>query len=605
MAAVKHLGPLDSQRRPSRLVSLPDEILRSILFHLPPPALATILQISKRLNLLAQDPAVWRHHCLTYYEYWDKSHKIQQKFADPVSSTDWKGLFLSRRSIDIKTSLLLNSILESQTGRIGKFEEIISQGYDAKDALIRHTRAGKDVPDVLARRYYSNAVLGYLQRSLAIDVWLDLVNGRCDLLEHALGAFDMFVIRDGEGDLDHISNSLDGVASLFQLEHPEEKELTVRARAMALAGFLRRKNLTGGVTESSYRDLQNNFIGFALRDEHHPSLPLISVAIFCCLAKRIGLDAQPCGFPFHVLAIVQSPPALTLDGRPSADNQASESMYLDPFQSDQEVSVAQLHRQLDDLGVSHSAHSTYLGPSSATEITLRAERNIMHSVATESERNATRDAGIPVFYLESALYSALWASMILDVPARGNGPAALNVQRRQYLPYLRHNFETHFPEDVSRVEQHILPMFQGLPQFSELRDAIDVTRAADRIPKQPKPREEEATRQRVPFRVGQVFRHKRYGYTAVITGWDVKCEADERWVQAMGVDSLSGGRWQSFYHVLVEDKSVRYVAAENIEIISRQDPSSTMLQLAGKHFKRWDSATHAFVSNVRDEYPDD
>lgn len=56
----------------------------------------------------------------------------------------------------------------------------------------------------------------------------------------------------------------------------------------------------------------------------------------------------------------------------------------------------------------------------------------------------------------------------------------------------------------------------------------------------------------------------------------------------------------------VHDKSVRYVAAENIELLGPDTPPSpALMQLAGRHFKRWDPATHSFVSNLRDEYPDD
>lgn len=54
----------------------------------------------------------------------------------------------------------------------------------------------------------------------------------------------------------------------------------------------------------------------------------------------------------------------------------------------------------------------------------------------------------------------------------------------------------------------------------------------------------------VKFEVGQVFRHRRYGYTAVVTGWDGKCDADEEWIERMGVDMLDGGRRQAFYHAL-------------------------------------------------------
>ena len=52
---------------------------------------------------------------------------------------------------------------------------------------------------------------------------------------------------------------------------------------------------------------------------------------------------------------------------------------------------------------------------------------------------------------------------------------------------------------------------------------------------------------------------------------------------------------------------MRYVAQENIEII-HPDISvlpASFVNLAGKYFKRWDRATARFVSNIRDEYPDD
>ena len=57
-------------------------------------------------------------------------------------------------------------------------------------------------------------------------------------------------------------------------------------------------------------------------------------------------------------------------------------------------------------------------------------------------------------------------------------------------------------------------------------------------------------------------------------------------------------------HPRVEDRSVRYVAEENIEIIDRK-PSPKLMALAGQHFKRWDGTAMRFISNIKDEYPDD
>lgn len=57
----------------------------------------------------------------------------------------------------------------------------------------------------------------------------------------------------------------------------------------------------------------------------------------------------------------------------------------------------------------------------------------------------------------------------------------------------------------------------------------------------------------------------------------------------------------------VEDRSMRYVAEENIEIIrpSVSELPAGFVAIAGKHFKRWDETAKKFVSNIRDEYPDD
>ena len=64
---------------------------------------------------------------------------------------------------------------------------------------------------------------------------------------------------------------------------------------------------------------------------------------------------------------------------------------------------------------------------------------------------------------------------------------------------------------------------------------------------------------------------------------------------------------RSLAHIFlrVEDKSVRYVAEENIEVIATADANSTLMAIAGQHFKRWDQQSKTFISNIKDEYPDD
>ena len=54
----------------------------------------------------------------------------------------------------------------------------------------------------------------------------------------------------------------------------------------------------------------------------------------------------------------------------------------------------------------------------------------------------------------------------------------------------------------------------------------------------------------------------------------------------------------------VEDTSIRYVAEENVEIVTPEVPTSLM-GLAGRFFKRWDRESRSFISNIRDEFPED
>lgn len=49
---------------------------------------------------------------------------------------------------------------------------------------------------------------------------------------------------------------------------------------------------------------------------------------------------------------------------------------------------------------------------------------------------------------------------------------------------------------------------------------------------------------------------------------------------------------------------MRYVAEENIETV-QLTASDSLMSLAGRYFKRWDKSTSTFVSNIKDEYPDD
>lgn len=322
--------------------------------------------------------------------------------------------------------------------------------------------------------------------------------------------------------------------------------------------FLRNRNLTGLSTEIAYRDLQNTFIGIALQDQEHPSLPLISVAIFCVLAQRVGIDARCCGIPNHVHAMVFPQDDETLDGRrllPGDPN--SDPMYLDPYRSDVEVPLQSLRRMLSEWGLQPAQHADFLADSSTANVILRTSRNIVatvhdfrahHEDAENTGHPTIRLHANPFADLDNAYYAALWANYIFGNPFRRSE----GTTQSQLIPLILGRFERLYPMDASLIEQHIVPSYNHPTnaQHWELRETLRVVRAADQTPKQVRLRNTRASQEGVKYKVGQVFRHKRYGYTAVITGWDIECGMDSDWMSINQVDSLARGRHQSFYHAL-------------------------------------------------------
>ena len=347
---------------------------------------------------------------------------------------------------------------------------------------------------------------------------------------------------------------LDELAAAIRLETPDLQERSTRQQVMIITGYLRKHNLIGIDELRQSHDLQTKFIGIALHDANHRSSPLISAAIFISVAQRLGINANPCAYPLSVVVIVKPPLGVDLDGRPVSLDRPPEYMYLDPFRTDEEIPVESLVSRLKMFGAPNPSHAFL--PSSTKEMVLRTSRSILTSVqeshryADDGHRMPSQGLRILSFAdLEGAFYGSLWAALVLTSPQDSPNPAIASSRRRTFLPAFVEHFETHYPTDVSLVEEYIIPLFQDAAESAQLRDSVRVMRTVDSMPKEVKRRTTEISRN-VRHRVGQVFRHRRYHYLAVITGWDVECGADEQWMRQMGVHELSRGKHQSFYHVL-------------------------------------------------------
>ncbi|CAI6338883.1 unnamed protein product [Periconia digitata] len=599
-------------------IDLPVEILESIFIHLDATSLISVSLTSRTVNDFTSNvPVVWRSFCKTHFRTWASHHHIAAKFAGPLSDVDWRALFVQRVRTNKETNRLFELVLSSQLSRIQHMNEIANFGSDAWESLYEQSVCSRSMPDVLAREYYAKAIMGMIQRESAIKLWKRLDQGEDISLETALGAYDVFTSISSLVDWESIDRDINRLAGELLENHPTFATASARVKASILAGFLHTKGFRG-VSDASYRALRNSFIGYALHNPPHQSLPLISVAIFCALAKRLGLDARPCGFVFHVYCIVYAPKDYDLNGlyKPTSSSELH-SMYLDPFRSSDEVPSADLQRVLRQMGVPSAEHTTFLSDTTTREMVLRTARNIMNSVQTIRQGNTSIDDGIAWANsspdIDTAFYATIWSMMILSPSTATSGPAntliSTTPRRGQYLPYLLDHMQIHQPWDVSLLERHVVPYFANSNnrEGAQLEKFARTIRTNDRLAKPVKSRvSHDPTDEVVYYQIGQLIKHVRYQYEGVIIGWDTSCEQDEEWIQVMQVDTLSAGRNQAFYHILASDKSLRYVADQNIiPTGATSEPTNAMLKLAGRYFKRWDRSTGCFVSNIRDEYPED
>ncbi|KAK7066702.1 hypothetical protein SK128_022497 [Halocaridina rubra] len=105
------------------------------------------------------------------------------------------------------------------------------------------------------------------------------------------------------------------------------------------------------------------------------------------------------------------------------------------------------------------------------------------------------------------------------------------------------------------------------------------------------------------WRVGQVVKHKRWGYHGVIIGWDQKCKAPETWIQKMH-DGRKEWRTQPNYALLVEvddrEPQITYVPQENIYVIKDLKINHPELH---EYFESFDGAQYIPHKWLRAIYP--
>jgi F-box protein 21 len=139
---------------PATLLSLPNEVIQSILNLLPAQQISSLHLVCQRFAQVASEPAIWRNCCISYFRWWHPGHHLKDRLQDP-SATDWKQLYADRHRTNKEVRLALNAILDNENGRLPQLQKIINSAYDAKDVLLEFFREAKESPKHLAQRLVS------------------------------------------------------------------------------------------------------------------------------------------------------------------------------------------------------------------------------------------------------------------------------------------------------------------------------------------------------------------------------------------------------------------------------------------------------------------
>ncbi|KAK6523971.1 hypothetical protein TWF281_001928 [Arthrobotrys megalospora] len=560
-----------------QLLHLPQEITQHIIEFVPDGDLPALETVSRELHRLTNDPLLWRGRCRRF-KYWEDDWHPYATGPDGhyQALRKWRGVFFRRIKLEREAQRLLEKIVVSPSRRIEYTESIAAYGYDVKDYLIKQLETPESATDWLARRFHASSTLSYIHRQRAIRNWSTLLTTRPISLELAITSFDLFVIDNFALDSEQVQRLLTTICDGILHSQRDFSSWSIQEKAVGIVGHMRSMGFLG-CPQERFHDLVNCFVGVSMRTTKS-TLPITSCSIFCSLAKRLGLEAHPCAYPYHVYALVREA--------------ESSHFYVNPHDGTEVVLQPELENRLQLIGVTVTSETItkYLHPAATKELVLRNARNILRNTP-RARRHLVDDRLDPGINVDAAEYAALFAIALLS-----------NTWTTRILEPLCRCLQESFPLDVGLIEKFIVPLAGPGSRPARLLQTICIAlRNEDGMVRKPKLRSLGENRG-VLFHIGTVFKHRRYGYQAVITGWTVNMAYE-------GLDieegELQKGLMQPFYRVMVDDLSIRYVAQENI--LEQRPLSAGRLSniLAGRYFQRFNPLDGRFVSNMKEEYPDD
>jgi F-box protein 21 len=196
------------------------------------------------------------------------------------------------------------------------------------------------------------------------------------------------------------------------------------------------------------------------------------------------------------------------------------------------VTVQDLRLKLVDFGL-ESERNFYFSASPTAAIVQRTAQNIkatyilaqemLDDDAHGQELKKLR-AGHPNINLEAALYASMWADILTKQTS--------NVDWDGNLVGFLTRIAQSWSEDAWIVEKYLLPLYDSFinaqpnPRrrvgWENPKDILGMLRNLDQRQPTVNRRYTQELRTKVRYKIGQVFRHKRYQYIGVINGWALR-----------------------------------------------------------------------------------
>ncbi|CAD0052820.1 unnamed protein product [Aureobasidium pullulans] len=524
-------------------------------------AAASFGQGSKRLYKISNTASLWRRWCREEWRYWEEREDRPIPDYNLHSTTQWKQAYADKVIQDKRFLTIFNDLLSTQQNRMARMHDIVEDfSYDAKDMLVRQLHAPNDAEDVLARRYWSGVILELLHRYKAVQTWDKMQYQDYPPLEEALGAFDLFIQgSSSDFELEVLKKELDDLAHAVEFSDPDWRDKDYTAKAVVISKYLREHNLVGCSPET-FSHMRYRFICHVLK---HPT-------------DKSSIPMQ------SIHAVIESPYGPSIKDTRATHIIPDGVVWMNPFENDEILAEQTMRDMLDQMPHYNTPESQYscLTRAHTRALVLRNGVNIIGSMQFHRPS--------PGWETPNIAFCALWGLITMsqvDAPKSRE----LAVRHQHWLNQIVNWFEGYVQDglwldDALLFEKFVLPMLDGAEAKARLASVLQQIRVADANANPVTPRDERTSL--VKHKVGQIFRHVRYGYVGAVIGWDPSCQAGEFWIQSMRVEDLPHG------------------PEENI-IVLQEDPSENLLRLAGRYFKRWDQENKVFISNIKDEYPDD